>query len=155
ALVRVVARDGARDARPDDATVARYYAAHQEEFQAPEWVHLREIVLSTEAEARGAIRDAATVPFEALGRERTQSPAGARDAGDLGLVPRAGNDRVPRVVAEAGFAIDEPGGIYPEPVRAEGTVLVGRRQRPRHRVTYHVVQLLGRAPAAIVPPDDA
>jgi len=151
ALLNDRAMDAMRGALPDATEVRRYYDTHTDEFNSPERAHLREIVLADEESARRAIRDAATTPFDALVRERTTTAAGRRDEGDLGLVPRGGSDRVPRGLADAGFAIVDPGGVHPEPIRVETLERVGRRHRERTVVAWHVVQLLGRLPAERVP----
>jgi hypothetical protein len=153
-VVRAEALAAARDALPSEEDVARYYEAHRADFTISERVHLREVVLADEARARATLRDAAIVPFETLVAERSTAPEARRDQGDLGLVPREGNDRVPRAVAEAGFALAEPGAVHPEPIRVETTEYVGRRRRPRTRVSWHVVQLLARVPERTLPLED-
>jgi hypothetical protein len=155
ALVRSEALESLRGDQPDDDSVARYYAAHRSDFTTSERAHLREIVLADETRAREAIRESATTSFEALVRDRSISPDAARDGGDLGLVAREGNDRVTLALAQAGFAIAEPGAVHPEPIRVETIVLEGRRHRPRTVVTWHVIQLLERIPATTLPIEDA
>lgn len=154
-VVRQEAMAAIAPSLPTEETIVRYYEEHRNEFTTEERVHLREIVLDNESRARETLRDAATIPFETLVLERTISREGKRDHGDLGFVFRGGNDRVPRAVAEAGFALSQPGEIYPEPIRVETTVFVGRRRRPRRRVTWHVIQLLSRIPATTVPFEQA
>ncbi len=145
ALVRAEALAVLARERPGDAAVARYYAAHRDDFALPERVHLREVVLPTRAAAEAARRDlAAGAPFEDV-VARTIDPAGRRDGGDLGFVARTGTPGVPGPVVDAGFALTEPGDVAPGDLRVV-TEVPGRRH-PRRLSAWHVVQLIQRLPA--------
>jgi parvulin-like peptidyl-prolyl isomerase len=151
ALVRHETLATMRHTLPSDEAVARYYEQRASEFTTGERVHLRAIVLDDLTRARETIRDAASVPFETLVAERSVAPEARRDHGDLGLVPREGTDRVPPAVAEAGFALEAPGTVHPEPIRIETTEYIGRRRRPHTRVRWYVIQLLSRRPESVLP----
>lgn len=139
---------------PDDAAMARWYAAHAEDFQRPARVRARWAILRTEAAARAAIA--------ALGRGAafeevlagSIDPLRARDHGDLGElrqedVPAA----VGQAVVEAAFALTEDGSVAERPVRVAvtTTVTVRRRQRARRVAGWAVVQRVGRREAEVLP----
>jgi peptidyl-prolyl cis-trans isomerase C len=154
ALVQSETRRRMAASLPDEAAMRAYYDAHTAEFTSEERVHLREIVLASEAEARDVLREAANTPFETL-VTRSRSPDASRDQGDLGLVPRGGNDRVAASIASAGFALGEPQSWAPEPIRVERNVPVGRHGRTRREITWDVVQYLGTVPARTLSFDEA
>ncbi len=154
ALVHAEARRALSGELPDDTALRAHYDAHRDDFTSPERARLREIVVPTEAEARAILAETGTTPFESL-VSRTHATDGARDQGDLGLVVRGGNDRVPAAIADAGFAVADPGGYAPEPIRVEQMVPVGRRHRLRREVAWHVVQFLGTVPSTTLTFDEA
>lgn len=151
ALIRSEALTALDARRPDEATVERYLQEHPEMGLREERVHLRHLVFATEAEARAAIAALRSgMPFEAL-LPRSIDPLVTRDAGDLGMLTRAGGAGVPRAVLEAGWALTTDGAVTDEPVRVElrtpsfpGT----RRRRARSQTVevWHVVQRLERIP---------
>ena len=158
ALIRADARVALAERRPDDETIDRHLRDHPDAGVREERVHLRHLVLPTEAEARAAI-DAlrAGVRFEDL-LPRSIDPLAARDAGDLGLLTRDGATGVPAAVVEAGFALAADGAVSDAPVRGvvesrPASASRERRRRPRARPTevWHVVQRLERVPEARIP----
>jgi hypothetical protein len=157
ALIRADARVALAERRPDDDDLARYLRDHPDAAVRDERVHLRHLVLPTEAEARAAIAALrAGASFDEL-LARSIDPLAARDGGDLGLLTREGATGVSAAVVEAGFAIAADGAVADAPVR--GTVTVqpprppGRRRRPRARAVdvWHVVQRLERVPESRIP----
>jgi peptidyl-prolyl cis-trans isomerase C len=154
AIVQSETRARSAAAVPDDAALRSYYDAHTTEFTFDERVHLREIVVASEQEARDVLRDAQTTAFETL-LTRSRSPDATRDQGDLGLVPRGGNDRVSAAIATAAFALTEPQAWVGEPIRVESNVPVGRHGRMRREITWHAVQYLGSVPERVLSFDEA
>ncbi len=139
---------------PDDAAVARWYAAHADDFQRPARVRARWLVLRTQAAALtagAALRSGAA--FEDL-LGQSIDPLRARDHGDLGELRR---EEVPAAVGsaavEAAFALTEDGAVTERPVRVTitTTVVVRRRARARRVAGWAVVQRLGRREAEALP----
>jgi parvulin-like peptidyl-prolyl isomerase len=154
-LVRTDALADVRHELPDDAAVQHYYDTHRDEFAVPEMVHLRLIVVASESAAREIIAASANTTFDALVSRSIDDATGRRDGGDLGWVPEGGNDRVAASIAQAGFALTEPGSVAQSPVRVVVTVLVGRHHRPRSQTRWHVIELLERRPASVTPFNEA
>ncbi len=135
---------------PDDATVARWYAAHADDFQRPVRVRARWLILRTQAAAltAGAALRAGAAFEDLLGQ--SIDPLRARDHGDLGELRR---EEVPAAVGsavvEAAFALAEDGAVTERPVRVTITTTVVVRRRPRQRrvAGWAVVQRLGRREA--------
>ena len=151
AVVQSEARHEIDGSLPDEAALQAYYDAHRDDFTTSERVHVREIVLATEADAAAVLREAATdSPFDTL-VSRSIAPDAARDQGDLGLLPRGGNDRVPAAIADAAFQLTEPQSYAPAPIRIEQMMPVGRHHRLRRETTWHVVQSLGVIPERVAP----
>lgn len=151
-LLRAEAR--ARVTVPDEAAVARWYAAHADDFQRPARVRARWAILRTEAAARAAIAAlAGGGAFEDV-VARSVDPLRARDHGDLGELrlddPPAA---VGRAAVEAAFALTEDGAVSPRPVRVAvtTTVRVRGRARARRLAGWAVVQRLGRSGPEVAP----
>lgn len=150
ALIRQEAHAAIARRRPDDDDFARYLRDHPDAAVREARVHLRHLVLGTEAEARAAI-DAlrAGATFEEL-LPRSIDPLASRDAGDLGLLTREGAAGVPAEVVAAGFAIATDGAVADAPVRSlRAATSRGRRgRREPSSERWHVVQRLGFVPEA-------
>jgi hypothetical protein len=152
-LLRVEAL--ARVTVPDEAAMARWYAAHAEDFQRPARVRARWAILRTERAARAAIAELAAgeTDFEAVLGESID-PLRARDHGDLGELRR---EEVPAAVdgavVEAAFGLARDGEVAERPVRVSVTTMVTVRRRPRARrvAGWAVVQRLGRREAEVLP----
>lgn len=145
----------ARVAVPDEAAMARWYAAHAGDFQRPARVRARWAILRTEGGARAAIAAlvAGETDFEGV-LAGSIDPLRARDHGDLGELRR---EEVPAAVGgavvEAAFALTRDGAVTERPVRVSvtTTVTVRRRQRARRVAGWAVVQRLGRREAEVLP----
>ncbi len=86
---RLLARDVNRQISVSPPDVKRYYQTHQEEFDRPEQVHVRQIVVATEEEARKLLAQLQndSADFAALARARSTAPE-AEQGGDLGYFAR-------------------------------------------------------------------
>jgi peptidyl-prolyl cis-trans isomerase C len=83
-IERLLAREVNRRVDVSSAEVRRYYNAHPEEFEKPEQVRARQIVVSTEEEARKVLDSLQqNSDFASLARERSTAPE-AEHGGDLG-----------------------------------------------------------------------
>lgn len=101
-----------------------------------EQVHLRQIVVATEAEAQELLAQVAagTAAFEELARAHSLDEAGRAVGGDLGFVPRG---VLSPAVEEAAFGL-QPGQVAGPVESATG---------------WHLVLLVARDPAREVPPE--
>lgn len=83
-IEKLVQREVARPAGVSSAEVRRYYQEHSQEFERPEQVRVRQIVLATEQEAQQVLEQVqAGADFAALARQRSSAPE-AEEGGDLG-----------------------------------------------------------------------
>ena len=81
---RLLARDISRHVSVSFSEVKRYYQANPQEFQKPEQVHARQIVVSTEAEAQKVMEVLQTgADFATVARTKSTAPEAER-GGDLG-----------------------------------------------------------------------
>jgi len=81
---RLLARDISRHVSVSSSEVKRYYQANPQEFQKPEQVHARQIVVSTEAEAQKVMEVLQTgADFATVARTKSTAPEAER-GGDLG-----------------------------------------------------------------------
>jgi peptidyl-prolyl cis-trans isomerase C len=81
---RLLARDVGRHVSVPSSEVKRYYQANPQEFQKPEQVRVRQIVVGTEAEAQKVMEVLQSgADFAAVARERSTAPE-AEHGGDLG-----------------------------------------------------------------------
>lgn len=137
AVDRLLAAEEGAGAAPSDDQVAAFYATHRDEFQRPERVRLRQILLDDRAAAERALaelRDGAD--FEELGARLAADPAVAAEAGYQGELSR---DDLPRAFADAIFAL-APGEVS-EVVAAE--------------YGFHLFQVVERLPSEVVPLEEA
>lgn len=139
---------------PDETAMARWYAAHAEDFQRPVRVRARWAILRTERMAQAAIMALDRgATFEAV-LAGSIDPLRARDGGDLGELRR---EEVPAAVGAAvvaaAFALPRDGAVTERPVRVfvTATVMVRRRPMPRRIVAWAVVQRLARREAEVLP----
>lgn len=132
----------------DDAEVRAYYDAHQAEFDSPEAVHARHILIKTPADAEGAeaekgraellklkARLARGEKFDALAKKYSQGPSAVR-GGDLGWFPK---EAMVAPFADAAFAL-APGQVS-DPVRTE--------------FGWHLIQVEERREAGLMSFEDA
>ncbi len=83
-IERLLARDVNKHVSVSSADVRRYYQANAQEFVKPEQVHVRQIVVSTEADAKTVLAMLhAGNDFAAVARHRSTAPEAER-GGDLG-----------------------------------------------------------------------
>jgi peptidyl-prolyl cis-trans isomerase C len=84
-IERLLARDVHKRIIVSQAEVRRYYQANPQEFEKPEQVRVRQIVVATEAEAKNVMEllQAPGADFAALAREKSTAPE-AEKGGDLG-----------------------------------------------------------------------
>jgi len=121
------ANQGEFEVTPQEAQ--EYYKTHPEEFDRPERVHARHILLAGEAEAKQALKKIKKGgSFEQLARELSTDASTSARGGDLGPFSR---EQRPEL-ADAAFSISKPGGIT-------GPVKTGRG--------FHLLQLVRRIPA--------
>jgi peptidyl-prolyl cis-trans isomerase C len=115
--------------------IAAYYKDHSDEFHAPETVTLRQILVSTESEAREIERHVQKEPksFEGIARAQSRSPEAA--AG--GLMGGFSKGELPSELEEAAFALP-----------------IGGIQLVKTGLGYHVLKVEARGPARDRPLDD-
>jgi parvulin-like peptidyl-prolyl isomerase len=83
-IERLLARDVNKRAVVSASEVRKYYQANLQEFERPEQVRVRQIVVATQAEAQKALDELnAGKDFAALAREKSTAPE-AGQGGDLG-----------------------------------------------------------------------
>jgi peptidyl-prolyl cis-trans isomerase C len=83
-IEKLVGREVDRHVSVSPAEVRRYYQANHESFTRPEQVRVRQIVVSTEAEARNVLEQVLRgTDFATLAREKSTAPE-AVNGGDLG-----------------------------------------------------------------------
>jgi peptidyl-prolyl cis-trans isomerase C len=81
---RLLAREVSRHVSVSSTEVKRYYQANPQEFQKPDQVHARQIVVSTEAEAQKVMEILQSgVDFATVARTKSTAPEAER-GGDLG-----------------------------------------------------------------------
>ncbi|HTP05086.1 MAG TPA: peptidyl-prolyl cis-trans isomerase [Nitrospirota bacterium] len=82
---RLLAREVGRHVSVSSSEVKRYYQANPQEFQKPDQVHARQIVVSTEAEAQKVMEILQTgADFATVARTKSTAPE-AEHGGDLGF----------------------------------------------------------------------
>ncbi|HEY6012263.1 MAG TPA: peptidyl-prolyl cis-trans isomerase, partial [Nitrospirota bacterium] len=87
-IERLISREVNRHISVAPSDVRHYYTAHPEEFEKPEQVRARQIVVATEAEARSVLALLQSKKdFAALAREKSNAPEAER-GGDLGYFAR-------------------------------------------------------------------
>jgi parvulin-like peptidyl-prolyl isomerase len=128
----LVAGEAARVAEVDETAVERYYAEHATEFEVPERITLRQVLVSTENEARDVRRQAErdAKNFDLLARTRSRSPEAAA-GGIMGSFARG---ELPTDLERVAFAL-APGQLS-EPVKSTygyHVLRVEERQAPRVR----------------------
>ncbi len=115
----------------DDERVADYYRRHREEFELPERVRLRQILVEDREKAEGALAQlAAGAAFADVARRFSEEPGAAR-GGDQGVLSR---EDLPPAFAERIFAL-APG---------ESSDIIAADYG------YHIFQVTDRRPAELV-----
>ena len=116
-------------AQVSEEEVREYFDQHREEFDQPEMVHARHILVATEQEAkeiRQRLLDGAD--FAALAKEKSTDTASSQAGGDLGFFGR--------------------GKMVPEFEEAAFTLAVGDTSQPvKTQHGYHIIQVLEKKPA--------
>jgi len=109
-----------------EAEIQAYYQQHRAEYDSPEQVHVRHILVETEAEARFVLaRLNRGEPFETLARQLSRDPGSKEQGGDLGFISR--------------------GQVVPEFERAAFALQPGQVSGPvKTQYGYHVIQLIER-----------
>lgn len=121
---------------PSDAEVARYYAAHPDEFKHPSEVHLRQILVHDRGKAEEAHELLGQgVNFAEVAARFSQGPR-AHAGGDQG---RLSQDDLPPAFVDAIFGLS-PGEASPVIAADYG---------------YHIFQVLNRYPEEVLTLDDA
>jgi len=84
-IERLLARDVNRHVSVTQSEIRRYYEANPQEFEKPEQVRVRQIVVASEEEARKVMEllQAANADFASIAREKSTAPE-AEKGGDLG-----------------------------------------------------------------------
>ena len=85
-IEKLIARDVVRNLRVPSSEVRRYYQENPQEFQRPEQVRVRQIVVATEEEAQKVLDKLLNekADFAALARQKSTAPE-AETGGDLGF----------------------------------------------------------------------
>jgi peptidyl-prolyl cis-trans isomerase C len=87
-IERLLARDVNKKVNLSGAEIRKYYQDNPQQFERPEQVRVRQIVVSTEAEAQQVLEQLQGNPdFAAVARERSTAPEAER-GGDLGYFSR-------------------------------------------------------------------
>jgi peptidyl-prolyl cis-trans isomerase C len=87
-IERLLAREVLKRVSVSPAEVRRYYQANPQQFEKPEQVRVRQIVVATEAEAQKVMGILQTrTDFAAVAREKSTAPE-AQKGGDLGYFAR-------------------------------------------------------------------
>lgn len=141
----LLAAEERRTGPPTEAELRAYFEAHRLEFQAPEQVRVRRLLIQVPAGAPASVRREAREKlarvtrevsprkgFEALARELGQGPERAR-GGDLGFLARGGGAET--ALEEAALALQRPGQLSGPLDLAEGVAVVQlvERRAPRPR----------------------
>ncbi|MGE0452955.1 MAG: peptidylprolyl isomerase [Vicinamibacteria bacterium] len=129
AVERLLASRVLEQAEVSDADVDAYYAGHAAEFEQPERVTLRQILVGTENEARDVRRRLQRDPrsFETLARTQSRAP----DAVSGGMMGSFSRGELPPELDEPAFAL--------RPGRVSDVV--------KSPYGYHVLKVDGREPA--------
>jgi peptidyl-prolyl cis-trans isomerase C len=85
-IEKLIARDVVRKLRVPSSEVRRYYQENLQEFQRPEQVRVRQIVVATEEEAQKVLDQLQNekADFATLARKKSTAPE-AEEGGDLGF----------------------------------------------------------------------
>lgn len=133
AVDRLLAAEDGTASAPTDDEVAAFYAGHHGDFERPERVRLRQILLADRAAAEEALAELrGGADFEELGARLVADPAVAAEAGYQGELAK---DDLPRAFADAIFAL-APGEVS-EVVAAD--------------YGFHLFQVVERLPSEVVP----
>lgn len=133
AVDRLLGEAAGEEPEPTGVEIGAFYAAHRDEFQRPERVRLRQILLDDRSIAEQALAELrAGADFEELGSRLAADPSVSADAGYQGELSR---DDVPRAFADAIFSL-APGEVS-EVVAAD--------------YGFHLFQVVERLPSEVVP----
>lgn len=91
-----------------DAELRAAFAAHKDELGTPEGVHLRHMVLRTQAEADAVVAELKKgADFRAIAKEKSIAPTGKLNGGDYGMVSKGA---LPPEIEQVAFSM-KPGEI--------------------------------------------
>jgi peptidyl-prolyl cis-trans isomerase C len=112
-----------------EKAIRSYFEAHRENYAVKEAVHVRHILVESEAEARNLLLSAlAGDDFAELAAKSSKDQGSAEKGGDLGWIEKG--DTVP-VFEQAAFSARK--GSFAGPIKSE--------------YGWHVIQVLGKRPA--------
>ncbi|OGW38767.1 MAG: hypothetical protein A2X58_00910 [Nitrospirae bacterium GWC2_56_14] len=134
-IERLLARDVNKKVAVSGTEIRRYYQDNAQQFERPEQVRVRQIVVSTEAEAQQVLEQLRGNPdFAAIAREKSTAPE-AEQGGDLGYFSRGDMPTEFNVV----FTLP-PGGV-------SGVV--------KSPYGFHVFKLENKRPAGVLDLEEA
>jgi len=120
-----------------DADVDTYFHTHQKEFDRPEQVHVRHILLQSDVEAKFVLAKLQRgEPFESLAKQYSQDPGSKEQGGDLGFLSRGST--VPEF-EQVAFAL--------RPGQTSSIV--------KSQFGYHIIQLIAHTPSQPAELNDA
>jgi foldase protein PrsA len=113
-----------------DEEIQKQFQANRAQYDRPEQVHVRHILVESEAEARFALaRLNRGEKFAELARQLSKDPGSKEQGGDLGFV---GKGQLVPEFERAAFALQRPGELSPVVKTQYG---------------YHIIQFVERTPA--------
>ena len=120
-----------------DEDLKKFFEKHHAQLADPPAVHLRHIVVKTEAEANeimGKVK--AGGDFKALARQRSLTPTGKISGGDYGFVSRG---MLPAEIDKIAFAM-KPGELRAVPFSKGWHILQVIAQRPSKPAVYEAIK---------------
>lgn len=131
-IARDVYTDVQKNIKVSDAEAKAFYEKHRKEFNEPEQVHARHILVKTRQEADQIEKELkAGKSFTELAMEKSIDKASGAKGGDLGFFSR---EMMVPAFSSAAFALKRPGQISPVVKTQFG---------------YHVIQLIAKKPASM------
>lgn len=120
-----------------DEELRKAFEKHQEELGTPEGVHLRHILVATQAEADDLLKQVqGGADFAKLAKEKSLDPAGKANGGEDGVVTKA---MMPPDIAQAAFAMKN-GDVKVFPVGGGFSVLQALERRKAAPATFEKVK---------------
>lgn len=139
------------EVKVDDAAAKQFYDANQAQMQQPERVHLRHILIRADQTATADVKAKAKERAEALlkrvqggedfakvATEASEDPSSKVRGGDMSWISRG---QTPPTFEQPAFALTKPNEISPAVVESQ--------------FGYHILQLVERQAASVVPFDQA
>ena len=129
-IAKDVYTDLEKNVKVSDADAKAFYDKHKAQFNAPEEVDARHILVKTKPEAEQIEKELkAGKSFTVLAMEKSIDKASGAKGGDLGFFTA---DQMVPAFSKAAFALKKPGQISPIVQTQYG---------------YHIIQLIGKKPA--------